>query len=358
MSELKETPLHEWHASAGAKLADFGGWEMPIEYAGVVSEHTAVREAVGVFDVSHMGKLELCGPGAAAWLNSVVISDVAGLPDGKAQYSMLLTDSAGVVDDLLIYRFAEDCVWIVPNASNADAVFAALSALLPAELVLNNRHREYGIIAVQGPDSPRVLDALGLSGEMEYMSADWVTFNGVRLIRCRSGYTGARGYELIAPNEVLLDLWQQAIAAGATPVGLGARDTLRLEMAYPLHGHELSLSISPVEAGASWAVAWDKPEFIGAAALKAQKEAGAPRKRVALKALERGIPRAEMNVLRDGEAVGVTTSGTFSPTLKVGIALALVSPDVKIGDQLALDVRGRTLSVEVVKPPFVPPATV
>ena len=356
-NSLRTTPLYPWHIAHHAKTADFGGWDMPIEYVGVVSEHTAVREAVGIFDVSHMGKLVLKGDGVADWLNTVVASNLDDIDFGKAQYSMLLNPLGGVIDDLIVYKFAANEVWIVPNASNADAVCARLLDLAPASVSIENRHNEMGIIAVQGPRSPEVMQALGLPADHEYMSAVKVTYGDVEVIVCRSGYTGERGYEIIAPNGVLLALWEEAIAAGAAPVGLGARDTLRLEMGYPLHGHELSDAITPVEAGLNWAIGWSKDHFEGSEAVKSQKEAGADRKRAALKVLERGIPRADMMVMRDGNPVGITTSGTFSPTCKVGIALALVDPSVKIGDQLHLDVRGRLLAVEVVKLPFVQPST-
>jgi aminomethyltransferase len=357
MSSLKHTPLYPWHVEHGAKTADFGGWDMPIEYVGVVAEHTAVREAVGVFDVSHMGKVQLVGPGVADWLNTVVASDLNAIGFGKAQYSMLLNANAGVIDDLIVYKLAEDEVWIVPNASNSDAVVARLRQLLPAGITLTNLHVEFGIVAIQGQKSPEVMKALGLPADIEYMSATKSTYEDQEVLVCRSGYTGETGFEVLAPNSVLLDVWTNAIAAGAMPIGLGARDTLRLEMGYPLHGHELSESITPLEAGVSWAVGWDKPTFEGSETLKAQKAAGAPRKRAGLLMKERGIPRADMNVVRSGEVIGVTTSGTFSPTLKQGIALSLVTPDVKIGDVLQLDVRGKLLEVEVVKLPFVAPST-
>ena len=356
-SALKTTPLHTWHVAHGAKTADFGGWDMPIEYIGIVAEHIAVREAVGIFDVSHMGKLVLTGNQVATWLNSVIASNLDDVEFGKAQYSMLLNDAGGVIDDLIVYKFAENEVWIVPNASNASEVAARLTELAPAEVTVHNAHNDMGIIAIQGPKSAEVMNVLGLPSDHEYMSAVKVERADAEVVVCRSGYTGERGYEIIAPNHLLISVWESAIAAGATAAGLGARDTLRLEMGYPHHGHELSPTITPVEAGLNWAVGWTKEVFEGANAVKALKASGASRKRVALKALERGIPRAEMNVLRDGQVVGVTTSGTFSPTLKVGIALALVSPDIKLGDVLHLDVRGRTLEVEVVKLPFVQPST-
>jgi aminomethyltransferase len=356
-NSLKHTPLFQWHVNHGAKTADFGGWDMPIEYVGIVAEHIAVRTDVGVFDVSHMGKIQIQGVGAAQWLNTVVASDLDLIPFGKAQYSMLLNSTGGVIDDLIVYKFASDHVWIVPNASNASAVVAVLESVVPADISITNLHNSHGIVAIQGPRSTEVLAALNLPSDHEYMSAVFATYGGLDVVLCRSGYTGERGYEVIAPNEVVEALWIAAVAAGATPAGLGARDTLRLEMGYPLHGHEITTEISPLEAGLSWAIGWDKPVFHGSEALKAQKQSGAPRKRVAVKALERGIPRADMPVEREGVEIGITTSGTFSPSLKEGIALALTSPDVKIGDHLQLNVRGRLLAVEVVRLPFVQPST-
>jgi aminomethyltransferase len=304
-----------------------------------------------------MGKVQLLGDDVAAWLNTIVASDLSLIDFGKAQYSLLLNDRGGVIDDLIVYKIAPSEVWIVPNASNSDSVVAVLRQHLPAHITLNNLHREFGIVAVQGQKSPEVVNSLGLNADIEYMSAVKTSYQGVEVVLCRSGYTGETGFEIIAPNSVLIEIWERVIAAGAVPAGLGARDTLRLEMGYPLHGHELSENITPVEAGVSWAVGWEKPVFLGSEALKAQKLAGAPRKRVGLLMKERGIPRAEMSILRDGQVVGETTSGTFSPSLKVGIALGLTSTDIKIGDELQLDVRGKLLAVEVVKLPFVAPST-
>jgi len=268
---LRHTPLHEWHVQHGAKTADFGGWDMPIEYSGVVAEHTAVREAVGVFDVSHMGKLHITGADAVAWLNAIVTNDLNRIRSGQAQYSMLLNDGAGVIDDLIIYVLSEDDVWIVPNASNASAVSEVLVKHASAGIAVENLHDSLGIIAVQGPASPAAMSSLGLPVELKYMSAVAATFERSDVIVCRSGYTGETGFEIIAPAALLTDIWEKLIVAGAIPCGLGARDTLRLEMGYPLHGHELSESISPVEAGLGWAVGWDKPDFIGKSVLAAQK---------------------------------------------------------------------------------------
>ena len=338
-------------------MADFGGWEMPIEYpTGVVAEHTAVRTAVGVFDVSHMGKLVVSGPGAAAALNRVLANDLDRIGAGQAQYSMLCNAAGGVVDDLIVYRLGDDEVRIVPNAANAAAVRDALVASLPDGVRGTDLHEVEGILAVQGPGSRDVMNALGLLApdeDLAYMAFTTTTFAGTPAVVCRTGYTGEHGYEVILGVQALPALWAQ-VAERATPCGLGARDTLRTEMGYPLHGQDLSTSITPVEAGLSWAVGWDKAEFVGREALVAQRAEGRPRALRGLLVEGRGVPRAHMPVLRpDGSPAGETTSGTFSPTLRAGVALALVDPALTFGDEVAIDVRGRVLPARVVRLPFV-----
>ena len=357
---LKTSPLHDRHVALGAKMADFGGWQMPIEYpgGGVVREHAAVRERVGIFDVSHLGKASVQGPGAAAFINSVLTNDLGRITEGKAQYTLCCDETGGVVDDLIVYLRADDDVFLIPNASNTAEVVRRLQAAAPAGLKIENLHDRYAVIAVQGPRSDEVLQALDLPVGHEYMSfveADW---NGRPVIVCRTGYTGERGYELVPVWGDSLAVWDALIEAAAPyeglPCGLGARDTLRTEMGYPLHGNDLSLAITPVQARAGWAVGWKKNAFWGKEALTAERAAGPKRINWGLLATGRGIPRSHCAVKdADGALLGEVTSGTFSPTLKQGIALALLAPTAKEGDEVVIDVRGRDVLAKVVKPPFV-----
>jgi aminomethyltransferase len=359
LSMLSSTPLHDRHTEAGAKMADFGGWDMPIEYTGTVAEHTAVRESVGIFDVSHMGKIAIHGPGAAAFINSVVANDLDRIGDGQAQYSMLCNEAGGVVDDLIVYKWNDDAVYIVPNAANSATVVREIMNAAPAGITVDDQQLTHGIIAVQGPKSADVVNALGLPIDMDYMAFTMGQWRDAPVTVCRSGYTGELGFELIAPNDVLVELWDALLVSaqshGGGPAGLGARDTLRTEMGYPLHGQDISASISPVEAMLSWAIGWNKPAFIGREALVAQREAGPKRRLRAIKAKQRAIPRSHMEIYdSSGASIGEVTSGTFSPTLKEGIALALLDASAGIGDEVLVDVRGKQVPFEVVKAPFVP----
>jgi aminomethyltransferase len=359
-SPLKTSPLHDRHVALGAKMADFGGWEMPIEYpgGGVVREHTAVRERVGIFDVSHLGKASVKGPGAAAFINSCLTNDLGRITEGKAQYTLCCDTTGGVVDDLIVYLRADDDIFLIPNASNTAEVVRRLQAAAPEGLEIKNLHDGYGVIAVQGARSDEVLEALGLPTGHDYMSfveADW---KGKPVIVCRTGYTGERGYELVPLWDDSLALWDALIDAAAPfqglPCGLGARDTLRTEMGYPLHGNDLSLDITPVQARAGWAVGWKKDAFWGKDALAAEKAEGPSRVSWGLLATGRGIPRSHCKVKgAEGAPLGEVTSGTFSPTLRQGIALALLSPEAREGDEVLVDVRGRDVAARVVRPPFV-----
>jgi len=365
-----KSPLYEWHGAMDAKLADFGGWDMPIEYpkgvaglsGGTLAEHAAVRERVGIFDVSHLGKISVKGPGSKAFVNSMVTNDLNRITSGQAQYNLFCNESGGVVDDLIIYEFADDDIFIIPNASNCAQVAADLIANAPSGITVKNIHQEYAVLALQGPDSNKVLSDLGINLNLEYMSFSKIILPGNEnlgeIILCRTGYSGELGYELLPTWDCAEEIWKLLVEKIAKydgrVCGLGARDTLRTEMGYPLHGHELSLDITPVQASASWAVVFAKDAFRGKAALEAEKTSGPTRVLRALKSNDRGIPRAGMPVLDSaGNAIGEVTSGTFSPTLKVGIALALVKPEFKIGDAVQIDIRGRISSAAIVRAPFV-----
>lgn len=367
-----KSPIFDWHQSAGAKLADFGGWDMPIEYpkgaldgfsGGVLAEHAAVRERVGLFDVSHLGKISLQGPGSKDFLNTMITNDLNRIDSGSAQYNLLCNQSGGVIDDLIVYQKSETDFFLIPNAANCASVFEVLDTKAPNEISVTNVHERYGVFAVQGPLSKKLLENLGLALDLDYMQFTEVEIPGHsdlgNVIVCRTGYTGEFGYELLPQWESALSVWEllakEIAALDGRVCGLGARDTLRTEMGYPLHGHELSLEISPLQASAGWAVALTKPNFEGSAALLQEKSSGVRRILRGLKVSDRGIPRAEMTVLdSNDQEIGIITSGTFSPTLKTGIALGLIAPEFKVGDEVFIDVRGRKSMATIVKLPFVP----
>ena len=359
VSDIQHGPLEDRHRALGASFAEFGGWLMPVSYAGTVAEHKATRTSVGLFDVSHLGKASVRGAGAAEFVNSALTNDLRRIRPGKAQYTLCCNESGGVVDDLIGYYVSDDELFLVPNAANTAAVVGALKDAAPQGVEVASEHRSYAVLAVQGPRSSDVLDRLGLPTEMDYMGFSDAVFGSTPVRVCRTGYTGEHGYELLPPwdgaGEIFDALATAVSEAGGQPAGLGARDTLRTEMGYPLHGHELAPDISPLQARCSWAVGWKKDTFWGRDALQAERLAGPRRTLRGLRALDRGVLRPELSVLDGDKAIGVTTSGTFSPTLKVGIALALLdtAAEVQTGDRVAVDVRGRSLACEVVDPPFV-----
>ncbi len=360
---LLSSPLHDRHVALGARFAEFAGWEMPLQYAGVVEEHTAVRQRVGLFDVSHLGKVTVRGTGARAFVDACLTNALDKIGPGQAQYTLCCDDgTGGVVDDLIVYLRSDSELLLVPNAANTAEVVRRLDAEAPAGITVRNEHRDHAVLAVQGPRSDDVLDALGLPAGHPYMSFIETTRDGTELVVCRTGYTGERGYELLVPWSSAGQLWDALLGAGAAvgiqPCGLGARDTLRTEMGYPLHGQDLSLEITPVQARVGWAVGWAKPAFWGRGVLLAEKAAGPARRLRGIRALGRGIPRPGMAVSdHDGAAIGSVTSGTFSPTLRRGIGLALLRSDVADGSAVRVDIRGRSEEFEVVRPPFVEAAT-
>jgi aminomethyltransferase len=357
---LLTSPLHDRHVGLGAKFSEFGGWSMPLEYStGVVKEHTAVREAVGIFDVSHLGKAMVTGPGAAAYVNDTLTNDLQRIGPGKAQYTLCCDDeTGGIVDDLIAYYRDDEHVLLVPNAANTAEVVRRLQAEAPDGIEVTDHHQAYAVLAVQGTKSDEVLGKAGLPVGHDYMSFVEADFGGARVVVCRTGYTGERGYELIAKNEVAGELWDQLLGAGEefgiVACGLGARDTLRTEMGYPLHGQDILLDVTPNQGRIGWAVGWKKERFWGREVLLREKEEGPKRLLRGLVAKGRGIPRPGMSVslLADVPLCDIT-SGTFSPTLKKGIGLALVPSMIEDGAEVGVDVRGRREIFTVVRPPFV-----
>lgn len=363
---LKQSPLHDRHEALGAKFSEFGGWSMPLEYpSGIVREHVSVREAVGVFDVSHLGKVMISGSGAVDFVQSTLSNDLTKIRPGKAQYTLCLDDSGGIVDDLIAYWHDDEHVLVVPNAANSAEVVRRLTEHAPEDLRIVDHHDDYAVLAVQGTWSDEVLDRLGLPTGHEYMSFVEAELGGgtegIGMIVCRTGYTGERGYELIVADAAAGELWDRLLEAGQeygiAPCGLGARDTLRTEMGYPLHGQDIGLDTNPVEAGLSWAVGWKKESFWGRDAVARVREEGPSRRLRGLVAVGRGIPRPGMGItLTQDVPLADVTSGTFSPTLKKGIGLALIPTMVDPEAQVGVDVRGRREIFQLVKPPFVDPS--
>ena len=344
-----------------AKVADFGGWLMPIEYpqSGVIAEYSSVRERIGIFDVSHLGKISVKGDGALVFLNQMVTNDLNRITDGQAQYTLLCNENGGVVDDLIIYRNSDTDFFLVPNAANTASVFEILKAEATTNLIIENLHEKFAVIALQGPKSFELLNSIGIDTNIDYMQFLKTEIGGVKVNLCRTGYTGELGFEIIPAWSEAGKVWDILVENvnkfNGLVCGLGARDLLRTEMGYPLHGHELSLDISPVEAAAGWAVGWSKEVFRGRTTLLNQKEKGTKLKLKALLSIGRGIPRKDMQVKNiAGEVIGYVTSGTFSPSLKKGIGLALINSDSKKGDKVLIDIRGLDAEFEVVQLPLVP----
>lgn len=356
-ANLKQSPLAGEHAKLGGRMVPFAGWAMPVQFEGILAEHRAVREAVGVFDISHMGQVEVTGPGAGSWLDGLLTNRVAALEVGQGQYTLLLNERGGVIDDLIVYRTGDAAYFLVVNASRREEDVAWMRAHGRGEVRLEDRSDELGGLAVQGPEAERVFaimaQELGLSlplpprfgigraGEV------WV---------CRTGYTGEDGFEWFAPWQSMAGWWNRAVEAGAKPCGLGSRDSLRLEKCYPLNGNDLSPERTPLEAGLAFFVDLEKGEFLGREALLRQKAEGLTSRLAAVRITEKKAPppRAGYVLYRGEEEVGTLTSGGISPVLGCGIGMGYLSGGAwKAGTQLAMDVRGKRFGAEVVKKPFV-----
>lgn len=355
----KKTPLYEEHLACQGKIVPFGGYLLPVEYpTGVITEHMAVREACGLFDVSHMGEIVLKGPGALKTLNHLMTNDYTNLAIGRVRYSPMCNQNGGVVDDLIVYRMAEDVFFIVVNAANCEKDDAHMRANLLPETQMENISAQVAQIALQGPNSKAILEKLIPAEQIPekyYSFTREVSVGGIRCLLSRTGYTGSLGYELYCAAEEGPALWKLLLKTGAEdgliPCGLGARDTLRLEAGMPLYGHEMDDTISPLETDLAFSVKLGKEEFIGKEAILAKGEP--KRKRIGLKVTGRGIIREHQAVFAGGKQIGMTTSGTFCPYLKGAYAMALVDVDAaELGSTVEVDVRGRKVTAEVVAYPF------
>ena len=357
---MKRTPLYGKHVALGGRMIDFGGWELPVQYQDIIKEHEQVRVAAGLFDVSHMGEIAVKGPEAQRFIQRMVTNDISGAQDMQAVYSPMCYEDGGVVDDLLIYRMGEEDYLLIVNAANTDKDYEWLCAHVSDDVALNNVSDEYAQLAIQGPNAECILQRLcdkPLEDIKFYRFRTDVRVAGVSGIVSRTGYTGEDGFELYLPAEEAAGVWDALLEAGRddglVPAGLGARDTLRFEVALPLYGHELSDSISPLEAGLGMFVRLDKEEFIGKEALAAQKAAGLNRRVVGFEMTERGIPRAQLDVQRDGVSVGFVTSGGFAPSVGKNLGLALVDIGCTAeGTELDVIIRDKPVKAQVVKKPF------
>ncbi len=362
---LKRTPLNAAHRELGGRMVDFGGWDMPVQYpAGVIEEHMRTRTASGLFDVSHMGEIWVEGPNAIAFVNRLTTNDVDALVDGQAHYSALTNENGGVVDDLLVYRFGPEKLLLVVNAGTTDKDWEWISSKRTGDdaVDLRNASAEYCQIAVQGPDALGIVGSLTNSdiGSIKYYHFIEGQFNGVDAIISRTGYTGEDGFEVYAAADTADTLWNKILDAGRygspdgiLPCGLAARNTLRLESAMSLYGHELGDDITPLEAGLGWIVKLKKGEFIGSDVLAKQKEEGLKRKIAGFEMSEPGIARDGYDVYVDDEKVGSVTSGSPAPFLKKNIGLAFLPPEfANVGQEIRIDVRGKHLKAQIVSTPF------
>lgn len=358
---LLRTPLAAAHEALGARMVDFAGWYMPVQYVGVIAEHLAVRQSVGLFDVSHMGEFIVRGPGALAFLQYVTTNDVARLVPGQAQYSLLCHASGGTVDDIIVYRFTDHFLLVV-NAANIAKDLAWLQHHRPADVVLEDRSAETALLALQGPRASEALQPLtpATLGELRRFRVVETQVAGLPVRVARTGYTGEDGFELFCRSTDALALWDRLLATtpAPQPCGLGARDTLRLEAALPLYGHELNDETTPLEAGLERFVRFDKGPFLARDSLLAQQQRGVQRRLAGLELVDRGVPRAGCAVVHDGQPVGHVTSGTYAPYLQRSIALAYVPPALAApGTALGIVVRDRTLAARAVALPFYRRAT-
>lgn len=352
---LLRTPLFDWHVAHGGRMVEFGGWEMPVQYTTITEEHSAVRTSAGIFDVSHMGRLSFAGPGALALIQHVWTNNAETMKDMQVRYGLICNEKGGVRDDVLVYRWPYGWTMVV-NASNREKIVSWLAQHESGrDVAVTDRTSATAMIAIQGPlaaEQARGLVAADLT-QLAYYYAAPTLYKGKPCVVSRTGYTGEDGYEFMVAADQAVELWQELIARGAKPCGLGARDTLRLEAAMPLYGHELNEDLDPLQVGLNWAVKLDKGDFIGREAIQHRQQDTTRHQRVGLELAGKRIAREGATVLRNGKAVGTVSSGTFAPTLQKAIAMAFVDPDcTAVGTALDIDIRGKGEAAKVVALPF------
>ena len=358
--ELKKTPLYRLHKKMGARMVSFAGWLMPVQYTGIIEEHMAVRNSAGLFDVSHMGQIEISGKDALSAVQYITTNDASKLFPGRVQYTLICNEKGGVVDDVTLYKIDKEIYLFCVNAGNTDKVYRWMKEKVKNyQVKVEDKSSAFCLIALQGPKAQNILQGLCSDklSTIKYYHFKHIKVAGSHSIISRTGYTGEDGFEIYSPVKDAEAIWKKLLDGGAIPCGLGARDTLRLEMDYCLYGHELSESISPIEAGLGWAVKINKPDFIGREELQKKISNGLNKRLVGIEMEESGIARQGCSILSDDTRVGEVTSGTFSPSLKKAIALAYVSKEVaSIGHRFYVELRGRTKKAVVVPTPFYKPA--
>lgn len=358
MSEaLARTPLYEEHIALGARMVPFAGFEMPVQYAGIIEEHRAVRRSAGIFDICHMAEFRFFGAGAFDFLQSLVTNDLHKIDElGKAVYTVMCDEAGGIIDDLIVYRTGDVEFLVIANAANRAVDVAWISERLPDGVEFADESDRTGLIALQGPEAVRIITELsgGIAPPRRFHIGEALLDGAVPVLLARTGYTGEDGVEIVCSADAASSIWRLLLSfAEVTPCGLGARDTLRLEMGYPLHGSDMDRTVDPISAGLGWVVSMSKERFTGREAIAAIKEAG-PAKRLVGITVDEGVPRHGYPVLHDGEEVGTVASGTFSPTLEHGIATAYVPAALsELGTQLEVSIRRKTVTATVVKMPFV-----
>ena len=347
---MPRSPLHDRHTQLQARFVDFAGWEMPVQYEGVISEHMAVRKACGVFDVSHLGRFSVEGDGSVALLRSMLCNDADAIGPGRAQYTMALNEAGGVIDDIIIWRWAESDYWVLPNGANFDDVVGDFQAAAAEGVTIAEVRSGTVLLAVQGPRAPEVMEkALGtVPGRFRLAETQ---FGGETIRLAGTGYTGERGAEVAAPLSVAGALLDALLSAGAIACGLGARETLRLEMGYPLWGQDLDERTTPLEAGLGWVVDWEH-EYRGRSALDAQRADGVPKALIGFAVEGRQIPRHDYP-MRSGDSTGVVTSGNYSPVLEHGIGMGYLSPPANDAQEVEIEIRGRWVEARITDTPFI-----